>query len=709
MTETIHDPLLELFDVAEQTQSNKKSVTDPLWLACNEIGKDRGITIVNVDTSKYETIDRRVTAIAQASSFRFRKVSLKGKWWRQDNGPLLAFNKNDGKPYALIFKDEKYFFFDPSIGNIAPLTKDLTQQLDVTAYYFYRPLLGKSLGWRDLFKFAIYSNKTVIIRLVVLQIFIGILGLVIPISMSEILSQAVPAADFNILGQFLLALLVSTIAVGMFEFASALATIRLRYRLESDTQAAVWDRLLRLPLKFFQKYSPGDLVNRASGIDLMQQTITDSTLTTFLSGIFSFLSFFLMFYYSPTLAVFALFFAIILSAVIIGVSLIQLKYERKIAELEGLLDGLLLQFINGIAKLRVSGSEHRVFRLWLSKFSASNRQLYFATNWSINQTIFEIFFLGFASITIFAIVGSNTHAYSLRSFIGFTAAFSQFFAASFGLANVALNFIKVIPEYERVKPVLTTAPELETAGAEPGILTGRIDLKNVYYRYQDQGTLAVEDVSLEIKPGNFVAIVGHTGSGKSTILRLLLGLIAPQSGQILYDGQELATLNLRSVRQQLGVVLQNGVLLPGTILENIAGSRQISLEDAWDAAKKAGLGDVIEAMPMQMHTLLTESGKTLSAGQRQRLMIARALARKPKIILLDEATSALDNTTQAQVMESLEQLQITRVIIAHRLSTIMHADKIYVMEAGRVVEAGDYQSLLAKDGVFAGLAKQQIL
>jgi ATP-binding cassette subfamily C protein len=205
-----------------------------------------------------------------------------------------------------------------------------------------------------------------------------------------------------------------------------------------------------------------------------------------------------------------------------------------------------------------------------------------------------------------------------------------------------------------------------------------------------------------------VAIVGASGSGKSTLFRMLLRFETPESGSIYYDRRDLATLDVQALRQQIGVVLQNGRIRAGSIHKNIVGTANLTVEEAWEAARMAGLDADIEAMPMGMQTVLGEGGGSLSGGQRQRLLIARALVRRPRILLFDEATSALDNTTQDTVSRSMDNLRSTRVVIAHRLSTIQRADWIYVMEKGQVVQQGAYRELLAQEGPFAELARRQL-
>ncbi|MPM89484.1 Leukotoxin export ATP-binding protein LtxB [bioreactor metagenome] len=267
----------------------------------------------------------------------------------------------------------------------------------------------------------------------------------------------------------------------------------------------------------------------------------------------------------------------------------------------------------------------------------------------------------------------------------------------------------VIPLYQKAKPILETLPEYDETKINPKPLTGSIEVSHVSFRYNENGPLILKDISLQINEGDYAAIVGTSGCGKSTLFRVLLGFEKPEMGKVYYNGQDLSKVDIRMVRKQIGVVLQNGQLMTGNIFSNITGSNPfLTIDDAWEAARMAGIEEDIKEMPMGMHTIITEGSGAISGGQKQRLMIARAIINKPKIIYFDEATSALDNRTQAIVSDSLDRLQATRVVIAHRLSTIINCNKIFVMDQGRIVESGTYQELMDRQGLFTELAKRQL-
>ena len=293
-------------------------------------------------------------------------------------------------------------------------------------------------------------------------------------------------------------------------------------------------------------------------------------------------------------------------------------------------------------------------------------------------------------------------------FLAFTSAMTAVIATVMTAVGNLTSVLSIIPMYERMKPIMDELPETRTGTSDPGELTGSIEMAHVSFRYNSDGPLTLKDVSLKADPGEFIALVGPSGSGKSTMLRLFIGFETPESGSIFYDGQRLTELDIQAVRRQLGVVIQGGRLLSGSIYQCITGGSRLTTEEAWEAARMAALDKEIEAMPMGMHTVIGEGGSGLSGGQRQRLLIAQAIVRKPRVVLFDEATSALDNLSQAQVSESLEGLQATRIVIAHRLSTVRNADRIYVLVRGEIVESGSYDELMANGGAFFDLAKRQI-
>jgi ATP-binding cassette subfamily C protein len=368
-----------------------------------------------------------------------------------------------------------------------------------------------------------------------------------------------------------------------------------------------------------------------------------------------------------------------------------------------------MQVLGGIAKFRVAGAENRAFYLWAGEFARQRRVSFRARLNAICLTLFNTVFPAVTSLVIFAAYASMAGSgLSTGRFLAFNAAFGGFLASMLALSSTALQILSIVPAYERARPILETAPEVDDSKADPGELKGDIEVSRLSFSYGPGAPPVLQDVCLRVRPGEFVAVVGPSGSGKSTLLRLLLGLDQPSSGAVYYDGQDLAGLDVRAVRSQCGVVTQNSQLMAGDIFTNIAGLANLSINDAWEAARMAGIEEEIRRMPMGMFTMISEGATNISGGQRQRLLIARALVKKPRLVFFDEATSALDNHSQAVVSRSLEKLQATRVVIAHRLSTIINADRIYVLDQGRVVQNGNYEQLMREKGLFAAMARRQL-
>ena len=297
----------------------------------------------------------------------------------------------------------------------------------------------------------------------------------------------------------------------------------------------------------------------------------------------------------------------------------------------------------------------------------------------------------------------------MEDYYAFTAAYAMVLEAFTSLAGITTIVANIKPILTMAEPILKAVPEGNEGRAMVTSLSGRIQLDNISFRYSDDTPWIIDDLSLKIEQGEYIAIVGHTGCGKSSLMRLMLGFETPQQGAVYYDGRDLKKLDLKSVRQKIGTVIQNGNLFSSDIFSNIAiCAPSLTMEEAWEAAEIAGIADDIHDMPMGMHTVISEGQGGISGGQRQRLLIARAIAPKPKILMFDEATSALDNKTQKQVSDALSKLNCTRIVIAHRLSTIRHCDRIIVLDHGQIIESGSYEELLEKQGFFAELVKRQL-
>ncbi|NEO90057.1 MAG: NHLP bacteriocin export ABC transporter permease/ATPase subunit, partial [Moorea sp. SIO3G5] len=518
-----------------------------------------------------------------------------------------------------------------------------------------------------------------------------------PQATAILIDNAIPDADRGLLGQVGLGLLAASFGSAIFQVAQGLATLRLQTISEATSQAAVWDRLLNLRISFFQQYSTGDLISRASAISEIRNRLSGTVMQTLFTSFFSLLNLGLLFIYDAQLALVPLGVALTVMIVTTTSGILTRRKLRPLQQLAGEIFGLTVQLIGGVSKLRVAGAENRAFAYW-AKYYTQQIKLVLSTQLIEDLlNVFNTILPTLSQMIIFAVAvqsitkSQSGQGLSTGTFLAFNTAFGTFITGATDLSNTLINILEIGILWERTQPILEATPELDLSKADPGRLSGQLKLDHVSFRYRQDSPLILENITIQANPGEFIALVGPSGSGKSTIIRLLLGFETSENGTIYYDGQDLSGLDISAVRRQLGVVLQNGRINSASIFDNIASGALVTMDEAWEAAKMAGFADDIEAMPMGMHTVISEGGTNLSGGQRQRLLIARALVLKPRLLIFDEATSALDNRTQSIVSQSIDELQVTRIVIAHRLSTIRNADRIYVLEAGRVLQQGTFE------------------
>ena len=701
--------LTDLLSLGERQGGVSHDSADPFLAACRMVGEKLGIE-VKAPTKSARGNQKPLILIARASRFRTRKVILKGEWWRKDNGPLLGTLAEEKRPVALIpASPGSYVLHDPGKHSCIPVDARVAAAIAPFAMTFYRPLPDRPVVGRDLLGIALFGCAGELKTVFWLGLLGSLLGLITPIATGIIYSSVIPAADRSLLSQIAFILVTLTLTTSMFEITKGIAMLRIESKMDISLQSGVMDRLLSLPAPFFRRFTTGDLTDRTLGINRIREALSGAMTQSILSGMFSIFNVILLFWYDWKLALVAIALVLFGAGCAGSMSYAQVRHQRKLRDNQGAISGLILQLINGIAKLRVTGTEDHAFAIWAKLFAENKAISMKAGNIRNMLATFNAAFSTLSLMAIFAwIVFVRSEMLSLGDFTSFNAAFTSFQSALLQMSMAVIGILNVIPLYERAKPILEALPEVDAAKASPGELAGNIEISQVYFRYADDGPYVLHDVSLRIRAGEFVAMVGSSGSGKSTLLRLLMGFETPASGTIYYDDQDISNLDIREVRSQTGVVLQNGKIMAGSIFENIVGSSSLTLEDAWEAARSAGFENDVKEMPMQMHTVLPPGAETLSGGQRQRLLIARAIVNKPRILFFDEATSALDNQTQAIVSRSLEKLQATRVVIAHRLSTIMNADRIYVLEKGRLIQQGTYTELMQQEGPFAELASRQI-
>ncbi|WP_019991407.1 NHLP bacteriocin export ABC transporter permease/ATPase subunit [Rudanella lutea] len=689
-----------------------------LFRTCQAIGDQIGFTLEEPKyvESHQNNVTNQLHLIAKSSKLRIRKIILRDTWWKAENGPLLAFTKEDKTPVALLQKSSSsYVLKNLSTGAESVVNHEVAATLEPIGYMFFSGFDRKMSSVKKVLRFAIRGVEKDARWLITAALAGSLIGLLVPILSGIMYDDVVPTADRSLhLEVFAILIMIALVKAGIQLVEGALR-LRLESKSSINLQAGMMDHMLRLPVTFYRKYSAGDLTNRVLSINSIRQIISSTLMTAVLSGAFSSVNLFLLFYYDSKLAWVGVGLGVLAAAFMTVIGLLKLKYDREVATYQGQIQGFLFEFLSGITKIRITGGERRVFALWADKFSTlkklgfnSGTYQNFVEAFNASYPLFtNIFFFAFLYYTVST---ANTAAglLSVGVFMAFITSFNQFLNDSLRLSMALITSLNVITLYERVKPILEEETESADQSVDPGELAGEIEMNSVSFRYKDDQPLVLNNVTFKIKPGEMVAFVGASGSGKSTIMRLLLGFEQAEAGSIYYDGNSFDLMNRELVRRQIGVVLQNGALMSGSIFQNIIGNSELTLDDAWEAARMAGMEEDIKHMPMEMHTVVSEGAGTFSGGQRQRLMIARAIAHKPRLLFMDEATSALDNRTQNTVTQSLDKLQATRIIIAHRLSTIKNADRIYVLDKGTIVESGTYDELMEKDSLFAQLAKRQI-
>jgi len=680
----------------------------PLVAACRLVAGAQGITLGETAANRRED----VSGIAAAAGAFVREVRLEPGWQSRDCGPLLGFRNTDGAPVALLRRGMRgYQCVDPATGRRSRVTAATAGELCPTACMFFRQLPQQPLRLRDLLIFGIHGRGRDLIRAGILALLLGCIGLVTPMVTKVVFSDVIPESDARRLYELVSLLLGFAVSSLLLRLGKDYALLRAETGAGHDVEAAVWERLVRQPAGFFRRFDAGDLAQRANGVNAFRMAVSNAAMSGVMSSLFGLLYFILMFWYDARLAWLALGLTVLLACASLVVNLVQLRYQRPMFAIAGKLSGITLQLLTAISKIKTSGAEDRAFSLWASHYA---RQISLARKselWGAVLRTFTMVFEAAAPMALFAgvIWLSKSTDTNVGTFIGFWAAYGSLQAAALDLVTAVSQILDASPLIKRMKPILESSPETGAGKADPGEIQGHVAFSRVTFAYDPEARPVLQDVSFHAAPGEMVAVAGPSGAGKSTLVRLLLGFESPAKGVITVDGHDISSLDPVRLRRNMGVVLQNSGILFGNVYENIAGGRRISLDDAWEAARLAGLEETINELPMGMQTPVMAGGRTLSGGQRQRLLIARAMAARPRIIVFDEATSALDNQTQSLVARSLESLRCTRIVIAHRLSTIMHAQRIYVLDAGRIVEQGDYAQLMAQGGLFHRLASRQIV
>lgn len=637
-----------------------------------------------------------------------RNVTLEKGWYKDASGPMIGTLVDDGHIVALIPSGVSgYLIVDPNAGRRVKVTKKNENTVDKEAIAFYKPFPAKKIGALGLLRYIKDSITAAdIVWIAIAALAVTLIGFLTP-KLNEILfSDVVSSGSVRSLLAIAVFIISVSISLLMITMIKGMLVSRLQNRVGLAVQAAAMMRILSLPPSFFKNYGSGELASRSAYISLLVERLLEVVFTTGLTALFSLAYIIQIFAYAPALVAPALLTIIATLVISITSAIMQARVSRQQMELASKESGMSYALISGIQKIKLSGAEKRAFARWSRAYSNSAKLLYDPPIFLKVNTVLTLAVTLAGMIAIY--YSAVKSGVSVAEYYAFNVAYGMLSGAFTALAGVALTAAQIKPILEMASPILEAQPEIAEEKQVVERLMGGVELNNVTFTYSENMPNVLDGVSLKISPGQYVAIVGKTGCGKSTLMRIMLGFEKPQRGGVFYDGKDIERIDLKSLRRKIGSVMQSGKLFTGDIYSNIViNNPRLTIDDAWEAAEMAGFADDIRNMPMNMFTLVSEGQGGISGGQKQRLLIARAIAGKPRILMFDEATSALDNITQKIVSDSLANLKCTRIVIAHRLSTIKQCDRIIVLDKGHIIEDGTYDELIARSGFFAELVERQ--
>jgi len=637
-----------------------------------------------------------------------RRVDLVGKWWKDACGPMLG-KLNDGDVVAIIPSSKGYYYYNYETKKKTIVTSATAKNLETSAYCFYKPFPCREITVVDLVKyiFSTITASDVFFYFLIMAV-TTLMGMIQPRLSLLLYSVIIPSGNVSHLLPVGVMLFSFAISSQVLLLSKEIIMNHLTFRLSNTVEPAVMMRTLNLPAGFFRKYASGELAQKVSLVPQICNSIFSVITGTLITSLFSLAYFFQIGRLAPALLPPSLLIIGMTLGINVLVTIVSIKIQRKSLNASAELSGLTYSILSGIQKIKITNSEKRVFSRWAAKYKTAQNFVYnpppLLKYSSLISSIVSA--AGLALIYLTAI----TAEISIGEYMAYNASFGMVSASILSLGSLTTFYAGLKPMLDVVEPMLKESPEISGGKTVITDISGGVEIHNLSFRYDKNSAYILDGINMKIRSGQYVAIVGKTGCGKSTLIRLLLGFEKTARGAIYYSGNNISSLDLPSLRRKIGTVMQNSKLFKGNILSNIIISApHLSMDDAWEAARIAGIDKDISEMPMGMHTIITEGSGGISGGQKQRLMIARAVAPKPKILILDESTSALDNITQKHVADSLAKLRCTRIVIAHRLSTIKNCDMIYVLDKGKIIEEGNFDELYEKKGFFHELVNRQML
>lgn len=708
LLEQSYGKLLHHLSNSKRKFFGQKSSKNNTRTVINNIAEYFGYGAVSIPV-EIEEINSQLEYMKTVTGIMSRKITLRENWWIEAADLILCKLANDDV-YVILYPTGLggYGFVNPQTQKYEAVNQDNSKLFDRTGIAFYKPFPDEKISFGKLVKYMLESvSKAEITYVICISAAIGLAGMILPAINGIIYDRVIPSGtidDLMPIAALLVGSFLSIIALGLLK---DLLMARINGKVICRVQSAAWARVLKLPASFFKKYGTGEVLQKMKALEHVAALLSGSTVAVSLSALVSFVYLYQIAVIAPQLLIPTVLLIFILLSFSFTTSMLEAKQQRKLSDNSAELSGIVYQLLQGISKIKVAGARVRAFSIWADKYSKKADVLYSPNIFlAVSGAIYSAFGIAANILIYWVVAGSDI---TPAQYIAFNTAFGAFTLSLSQFHSIVRQISLIKSSFNIAKPILDELPESSGGKTRLESLSGNIDVQSISFKYTEDGPLILDDLSLSIKQGEYVALVGASGCGKSTLMRILLGFEKPQKGAVYYDNQELSGLDIHSIRQQIGVVMQNATLFADDIYSNIAVCAPwITLEEAWQVAEKAGIADEIRSMPMGIFTILSEDGGGISGGQKQRLMIARALAGNPRIIMFDEATSALDNITQSIVVETLNRMPCTRIVIAHRLSTVINCDRIIVLDRGKIAEEGNYEELMEKQGLFAQMAKRQI-